>query len=267
MNVLITGAAGGLGRVFINECLKRNYDVCATDIDESGLKQIKDGMFFKHARSILTFPCDITNKSSLDRLMDYLMDNGFEVDMLLNVAGMDKEGGFLERNFSEIEKIIHLNVLGTLGVTHKVLSYKEISKPFYIINISSLAANQPIPLKATYAASKRFLLDFSRALSQELSSKKVKVLAVCPGGLATRDDVMKAIEGQGFFGAITTCNMEKVVSKSIDYVIKGKQIYVPGGVNKFSRFISYFIPVGTTTKILYKRWLKAQSTWLHKKEG
>jgi len=262
MKVLITGAAGGLGRAFVNECTKRNYQVCATDINTQGLKTMKEGIFNRYKKDILIHPCDLTKDDSVQSLLDYLTEQQFDADMLLNVAGIDYEGGFLDRSFSDIQNVINLNILGTLRVIHKILSSKKFSNRFYIVIISSLAAEQPIPLKATYAASKRFLLDFSRALGEELKSKNVNVLAVCPGGLTTTNEVMNAINGQGFFGAITTCNIEKVVTHSIDYVMKGKTKYIPGVFNKLISGLNYLLPVRFTTKYLYKRWAKAQSTWL-----
>ncbi len=262
MNVLITGAAGGLGRAFINECIKRKYDICATDINEIGLNSIRQGVKNRYDTEILVYQCDITNDESINKLIDYLDDSGFTVDMLLNVAGLDNEGGFLQRPFTDIQNIINLNILGTLRITHRILSRKVINKKFYLINISSLAAEQPIPLKATYAASKRFLLDFSQAISEEFKSKKINVLAVCPAGLVTTESVIKAIKGQGFFGAITTCNMEIIVKKTIDYSLKGRRKYTPGLFNKITSFLNHFLPVNLITKLLFKRWTKAQSTWL-----
>lgn len=262
MNVLITGAAGGLGRAFINECIKRGYGICATDINEVGLSSIKKGVKNRYDKEILVCKCDITIDDSVNNLLDYLEDLNFSVDMLINVAGIDNEGGFLQRSFNDIQKIINLNILGTLRVTHKILSRKEILKRFYLINISSLAAEQPIPLKATYAASKRFLLDFSQAISEEFKSKQINVLVVCPAGLVTTENVMKAIKGQGFFGAITTCNIEIIVKRTLDYSLRGRTKYIPGTFNKITSFLNHFLPVNLITKLLHKRWAKAQSTWL-----
>jgi short-subunit dehydrogenase len=78
----------------------------------------------------------------------------------------------------------------------------------------------------------------------------------------TNETVIKAIEGQGFFGALTTCRMEVIVKKTIKYVLKGKTKYIPGFFNKFTSLLNHFLPTGITTKILYKRWTKAQSQWL-----
>ncbi len=263
MKVLITGAAGGLGRAFVNECAKRGYEICAIDINESGLKNIKEGIKNRFSKDIVTFNCDITDDASIKSLGESLNELDFRPDMLLNVAGVDHEGGFTQREFNELNRIVELNISGTLRITHNVVSQKEKNKPLYIVFVSSLAAEQPIPLKATYAASKRFLLDFSYALGEELKEDNVKVLALCPGGLATKDDVIKAIEGQGFFGSVTTCNIEKVVTRTIDKVLKGRKKYVPGNFNKFTAILGSLIPINLTTKLLHKRWTKAQSTWLN----
>jgi len=264
MNVLITGAAGGLGRAFVNECARRGYFIIATDVNKHGLSNIRQGIEYRFGKSILTYQCDITSQESIDILMKQLEDKEIGIDMLLNVAGLESEGNFKENSFENINKIIQLNILGTLRITHNVLSRRFDKRPLYIVNVSSLAAKQPIPLKATYAASKRFLLDFTYALAQEQKHDSVKVLALCSGGLATNVNVIQRIEAQGFFGTITTCRIEKTVHRTINKVLKGKTIYIPGIFNKFTTFLGYFIPVNIKTKILYKRWFNAQSTWLTK---
>jgi short-subunit dehydrogenase len=264
MKVLITGASGGLGRAFVNECAKRNYTIIATDINQYGLDSIKKGIEYRFAKEIFTYQCDITSQESVDSLIKYLENNNFNIDMLLNVAGLDYEGGFIENGFQEINNIIQLNISGTLRITHEIISKRIKERPLYIVNVSSLAAEQPMPLKATYAASKRFLLDFSYALAEEMKSESVNVLALCPGGLATKETVIKAIEGQGFFGQVTTCNIERMVHQTINNVLKGKRKYVPNIFNKITAFLGGFIPITITTRILYKRWSKAQSTWLNK---
>lgn len=262
MNVLITGASGGLGRAFVNECVKREDTVIATDINQHGLVGIQQGVEHRFGKQIYTYPCDITSPTSMNSFMNYLLEKSLKVDMLLNVAGLDYEGSFMKRDFCETNNIIQLNILGTLRMTYEILSTRDKTKPFYIINVSSLAAEQPIPLKATYAASKRFLLDFSYALAEEMKREKVHVLALCPGGLATKDSVIKAIKAQGFFGKITTCHMETMVHRTINQALKGKRKYIPGFFNKFTTFLGKFLPIPLITKILYKRWFLAQSTWL-----
>lgn len=123
MNVLLTGAAGGVGRAMAVECGKRGYDLFLTDMDEAALRRVQAG---------------------------------------------------LER--------------------------RRKGKPFTAVFVSSLASLFPMPLKATYAASKRFLLDFATALRQELRGEGVNVLALCPAGMVTTEKDRRGYPRAGVLG-------------------------------------------------------------------
>jgi short-subunit dehydrogenase len=68
-----------------------------------------------------------------------------------------------------------------------------------LVFVSSLASMFPMPHKAAYAASKRFLLDFATALRHELKTHNVRVLALCPGGLVTTKEAVRSIAAQGIW--------------------------------------------------------------------
>ncbi len=149
-------------------------------------------------------------------------------------------------------------------MTYVALHHRDKTRPYNIVFVSSMAAMQPIPLKATYAASKKFILNFSLAIREELKSENVRVTTICPGGLATTPEAIAGIETQGFFGSATTNNLEIVARRTIKHALNGKMMYVPGSMNKFLSFLAKFIPLRQTTKMLYKRWTKAQNQWLDK---
>ena len=88
---------------------------------------------------------------------------------LINVAGIDHEGLFCDQSREQIRTILRLNIEGTLEMTHALLELRDASTRFLVVNTASLAAFSPMPHKATYAASKRFLLDFSLALREEFA--------------------------------------------------------------------------------------------------
>lgn len=228
MNVLITGASGGLGRAFAICCAQRGCNLLLTDIEENGLYAIQNGLKRQFDGNILIKRCDMTIDKDVRELMDYANQQNFKLDMLLNVAGIDYEGGFMQRDFLQISEILSVNVEATLRITHHALKLRRPEGRFYVVFVSSLASLYPIPLKATYAASKRFLLDFSLALGQELKSKNVFVLSLCPGGLCTTQDSLRGIEAQGFWGSMTTNRIEKVVHQTINRSLRGKRIYIPG---------------------------------------
>ena len=180
MNVLITGAAGGLGRAMAVECGKRGYNLFLTDVNADGLRRVQTGLERQFGATVSAQACDLTDPASVDALLNVLDSHDIQFDMLLNIAGVDFEGGFLSRDREHVVKIVSLNDAGTLRITHAILERRREGKPFIAVFVSSLASMFPMPLKATYAASKRFLLDFATSLRQELREEHVNVLVLCP---------------------------------------------------------------------------------------
>lgn len=263
MNVMITGAAGGLGRAMAVECARRGWDIFLTDINESGLEPLRAGLERQYGVSAAAKACDLTDSGDVDGLLASLDRERVRFDMLLNIAGVDFEGGFQSREREKVVKIVSLNDAAALRITHAVLERRRENKPFYAVFVSSLASMFPMPLKATYAASKRFLLDFALALRQELKGENANVLALCPGGMITTEQAAAAIEAQGFFGRITTNPVEKVARKTIDGVLAGKACYIPGSFNRFLSVLGRVVPRRIVAAAVYRRWSGAQRKWLH----
>ena len=267
MNVLITGAAGGLGRTLANECARRGYNLWLTDINADGLAQIKTGLTRQFDAAVTVRACDLTSEQSVDELMAFIDERHVRFDMLLNVAGIDYEGGFLKRSSNKIVQIVSLNNTATLRITHAVLERRRGDAHFTLLFISSLASMFPMPLKATYAASKRFLYDFSLALRQEMKEQDVSVTVLCPGGLATTNEAMNGIAAQGFWGSATTNQLESVARKVIDKALAGRVVYIPGILNRLLTFLGKIAPRALVTSVVYARFSGAQKKWLETDEG
>ena len=264
MTALITGAAGGLGRAMAWECARRGYDLFLTDICEKKLEQLKSGLSRQFNINVDSFRADLTDSREFEELMNYIDGRGYRFNMLLNIAGIDREGGFTLRQESEIIDIVRINVEATTKMTYEII--KRRANDLAILFASSLASQFSIPLKATYSASKRYLYDLSLSLREELKSEGIKVMALCPGGLATTDEIVKAIKAQGLFGRLTTNKMDKICRKSLDRMLKGKAEYFPGFFNNCLRILARLFSRQTVARILYKRFSHSQKKWLEIKE-
>lgn len=262
MHVLITGAAGGLGRALAVECARRGYRLFLTDRNAQALCHIQDGLCRQFGVQVTAVPCDLTDSASVDAMLDQIDRAQMQFDMLLNVAGLDYEGAFLGCQRENIVQIVALNDAATLRITHAVLQRRSPGRRFFLVFVSSLASLFPMPLKATYAASKRFLLDFATALRQELKSQNVAVLALCPGGMATNEAVCNAIYAQGIWGSLTANPLEVVARRTLDRVLAGKSRYVPGVLNRFLIIVGRFLPRRCIAALVHWRWCKAQQKWL-----
>lgn len=265
MNVLITGAAGGLGRALATECGRRGYNLFLTDVNEEGLRCIQRGLERQFNAVVTTKACDLTNAESVDEMLEVIDRNNIRFDLLLNIAGLDFEGGFMGREREKVVKIVLLNDAATLRITHAILERRRPGRHFTIVFVSSLASMFPMPLKATYAASKRFLLDFATSLRQELKNQDANVLVLCPGGMVTTKEAMEGIAAQGFWGDATTNPLEAVARKTLDRALEGKGIYVPGGLNQTLSFFGKIVPRSWVAAVVYWRWSHAQGKWLESK--
>ncbi len=256
--VFITGATGGLGKALAAECASRGWDLFLTDLREERLAVLAAGLERSCGVRVLYRAADLTNTESLRDMFGSVQADGLRFRGVINVAGTDHEGLFLERRPEEIVAILRLNIEATLVVTHALLQQRDQAVPFRIINVSSLAAFFSMPVKATYAASKRFILDFSLALRNELREQNVTVSVLCPAGLPTTEDCIAAIESQGLMGQLTTEDIGKVAHQTIEAALRGQAIIIPGLLNRVIRWLGGLIPATNVADLVGSRWRLAQ---------
>jgi len=255
--MMITGARGGLGSAFVLEAAKRGYDLFLTD-------RIVDGDSYsrrlseKYQIEIIYRPCDLAEGSARESFLNALKLEGFKFWSLINVAGLDHEGMFLEKTRSQILKILNLNVVSTTDMIHGILPLRDPEKRFRLINVCSLAGFYPMPYKATYAASKRYLLDLSRALHEEIREFG-SVTALCPAGMPTTVECMRSMFAQGFWGLATSVNPDVAARVTIKAALRGRTLVIPGFLNQVIHFISAMVPSGMARKYVAKRWHSARS--------
>ena len=252
--VMITGASGGLGKAFAVECASRGWDLFLTDLRPEPLEALANSLQNTYSIKVLTQACDLTKAEARAELLAQVKEAGNFFWGLINVAGLDYEGPFHEQSTCQIQTILRLNIEGTLGMIHGMMDFRDPLKRFHIINVASLAGFFPMPIKATYAASKRFLLDFSLALRSELKDAGATVTALCPAGLATTDKCIESIQSQGIMGLLTTENVSTVANQTLNAALKGKAVCIPGGLNQFMRIASAFLPRTAIANLIGIRW-------------
>jgi short-subunit dehydrogenase len=256
--VLVTGATGGLGKAFAVECASRGWDLFLTDQRLDALATLASGLQAAYRVQVSWLPCDLTDAGNRENLFETLHQLGLRFWVLVNVAGVDYEGLFYERSRQQIRAILRLNIEATLEVTHALLELRDPLSTFRIVNVASLAAFAPMPAKATYAASKRFLLDFSIALGEEVRGLGATVTALCPAGMPTTPEIVRAIEAQGWIGQITTQDTGRVAALTLDAALKGRRVVVPGIVNRFLHSLGSLAPATWSARLLGKRWQAAR---------
>ena len=257
--VLISGATGGLGKAFAVECASRAWDIFLTDRYSAPLQQLAASLRQTYGVRVETYACDLSDGDAREGLFTHVQAEGLRFWGLINVAGLDFEGPFYEQPGQKIQTIVRVNVEGTLDMLHHIMDVRDPQRTLRIINVASLAAFYPMPVKATYAASKRFLLDFSLALGSELRDQNATVTVLCPAGMPTNDECVRSIDSQGMMGQLTTWNTGSVANLTLDAALKGKRVCIPGTINRMLQVAGQMVPRSLIVALISWRWKQTRA--------
>lgn len=178
---IITGASSGLGRAYAEEMDHR------AEIDEFWLiarredRLIELSERLEHSCRIL--PLDLTEEESIETVRALLEAEQPRVDTLISCAGFGKFGKAQDLSNGEIQAMIDLNCRAAVELTGVCIPY--LRRGSRVLEVCSCAGFQPLPGLNLYAATKAFLLSYTRALAYELKARGVKVTAVCPYWIKT----------------------------------------------------------------------------------
>jgi short-subunit dehydrogenase len=181
--MVVTGAAGGIGKALVGELLKRGAYVAAIDINEQALFELKSFYTNDH---LSTHIIDITSESQVASLPDLIIKTHGAVDGIINNAGIIQPFEPLS-NLSDqtIHRVMNINFFGTLNMTRAFLPYLQRRDEAHIINISSMGGFLPVPLQTVYGASKAAVKLLTEGLYAELMDTNIHVSVVMPGGIET----------------------------------------------------------------------------------
>lgn len=238
---LITGASMGLGKEMAIECARRGRNLIMVALPGRNLKQLCDELEYTFGIKAVSRECDLTNEQALNDLAFDIISN-YAVDQLINNAGIGGTARFEESSPEYLDKIIHLNIRATTMLTRIFLPELKSHLKSLVMNVSSVAAFGALPFKTIYPASKAFIYSFSRSLSRELRGTGVRVVVVTPGPIVTNPDVAMRIISQGALGRIGLLTAGEITRLALDGAERGKEVIVPGFINRLNRFLIRWIP-------------------------
>lgn len=223
--IIITGASSGMGVEFALQ-----LDNVFHNIDEIWLiarrkkEMLEVAQYLEHTTRVLDM--DVADEEQVERFRKLLADEKPVIRMLVNCAGYGIMGDFSASNISEELGMIDVNCRALTQMTYLCIPYMK--KNSRIIQLASSAAFLPQPNFAVYAATKSYAYSFSRALNQELRSKKIYVTAVCPGPVDTPFfDIAEKTGSTLAVKKLTLVRADQVVKKAIadSYHKREKSVY------------------------------------------
>ena len=177
---IVTGASQGLGKAVALTLAANGARVAcvARSVDKLNetVQQIEDAGGAAEA-----FACDVTDRESVDGLVDQVVEQWEKLDILVNNAGITRDTLLPRMSDDEWDAVINTNLRGCFLFARAASRYMMRARYGRIINMSSVSGLIGNPGQTNYSASKAGLIGLTRSLSRELAGRKVTVNAVAPG--------------------------------------------------------------------------------------
>lgn len=238
---IISGASSGIGLEISKEIDKLSLDeIWLISSSADKLARASEGFNTK----VRIFALDLSNNYSFDVIDDALKSSNPNVKYLVCSAGVGYNGNFEELNCSQISKMTEINVTALTKLTSLVLPY--VNEGGKIIEIASSAGFMPQPGFSVYAATKSYVISFSRALRQELKAKKISVTAVCPGPVDT--PFFSGLENVKEYKKKYAISPQKVAIGALKASKRNKALFVPTFSMKMVHLASKIVPTSFILK-------------------
>ncbi len=177
--VLVTGAAGGMGREICARFLDEGSTVAAFDIKTAGLKKLAESA--GAGARLLTDTVDIADYDAVCSAVAVVEDALGPIDVLVNNAGWDRFTNFLDTDEAFRSKVVSINLMGPINMMHAVLSRMADRQKGCVVTIASDAGRVGSSGQAVYSACKGGVIALTKTLARELARRNILLNCVCPG--------------------------------------------------------------------------------------
>lgn len=232
---IITGSSSGLGTVYAKVIAKKY-----PELDELWLiarRMERLSAVSKSLEGVVSRPIqfDLADNNSYEAIGRLLKAEKPNIKILVNNAGTDKSGPFLQIGTDDISMMTDLNVKGLSMMDRLCIPW--MSQGSIILHICSVSAFSPLPYQSVYCASKAYVRFLGRALHEEMRNKGINVCTMFPGSMDTELWIGK--EGQSHLPFL---DMDVITERSLRYAEHGRGTYTPGLMYKLYRLFAKILP-------------------------
>lgn len=235
--VLITGASRGIGKAIAKEF--------ATDFDvvlnfASSIDQAKQVLSELHPGNHRLYQCDVQDSEAVKSMMDEVYKEYGHIDVLVNNAGITKDGLLLRMSESDFDQVIGINTKGCFNCIQAVSKIMMKQRAGKIINMASVIGLVGNVGQVNYAASKGAILAMTKAVAKELGSRNIQVNAIAPGFIHTemtdslkdeyKNQLMQTIALKRFGQAEEVAKVTRFLASDDASYMTGQVLVVDGGM-------------------------------------
>lgn len=181
---IVTGAASGLGKAIALRFAEAGSAVAVADINYDGAVLVSDEIKKMGVKSTAV-KIDTTKEEQFDTLIDTTVKELGDLDIMINNAGIGIMKPILDFSPEEIDRLLTIDLRGTIFGSRAAAKYMLKKKSGKIINTSSIAAKLGVPGATIYAAAKNGVIAFTNTLAREVAEYNINVNSICPGIIRT----------------------------------------------------------------------------------
>lgn len=229
---LITGASSGIGEAFALRLAKSQCNLVLVARRMPLLEALKTKLEAAHPIRVTIIEQDLTLADAAKSVHTLTTHLNLKIDLLINNAGIGKQGDFLKTTFSDHQHMVQLNINALVDLTYLYTKDMASQGGGYVLLISSIVAFSPVPTYATYASTKTFSLHFGEALFYDLRQYNIHVTVSAPGGTKTnfRSALGQAVSVRKQRTYLTA---DAVAAQSLKGLAKRKRLVITGKLNIF----------------------------------
>jgi short-subunit dehydrogenase len=242
---LITGASGGIGEAIAKQLAAQKEHLVLVARNELKLQQLCKTIAEEFKIKVDFIAADLYDPKSPELIYKACKERDYQVDSLINNAGIGSGGEFEEIDLQSELNMLQLNTSALVSLTHYFLHDMKARKSGTIVNIGSMISFMPVPYMAVYSATKAFVRFFTQSLYEECKPYGVNVMLFSPG--LTETNFMQAAKlendkGKALTAGAKTQTAEQVAAEFIKAYVKKQSFAVSGAFNRFAVKLLTFIP-------------------------
>jgi short-subunit dehydrogenase len=253
---LITGASGGIGLCLAKQLAQKGYNLLLIARSSDKLSQLKVSFAQQYGVDVHYLTLDISSNESHKEIIQWVSLNNWSVTILINNAGYGLWESVENASLEALQNMIQLNTTSLVNLCHSFIPILKKSSQSYIMNVASTASYQAVPYLSTYAATKAFVVLFSRGLKWELINSPISVTCLSPGATSTGFIDRAGMDKLKEKAEKLSMKPEEVAKIAINAMFNKKAEVIPGFTNWLSVKLTYLLPkllVERVALALYKK--------------
>ncbi|MCQ4847815.1 3-oxoacyl-[acyl-carrier-protein] reductase [Gordonibacter pamelaeae] len=243
-SAVVTGSSRGIGRAVAEELARAGFDVCVNCSSErglSGVQQLADQLAAEHGVRAIAVAANVADAAEAEALVAAAHEAFGRVDVLVNNAGITRDGLIARMKEEDFDAVIDVNLKGTFNCCKAAAQRMMKQRYGRIVNLSSVVGVAGNAGQANYAASKAGVIGLTKSLARELAARNVTANAVAPGFIATdMTDALSEKQREAILGRIAAKRLGApedvaalvrfLASEEADY-ITGQVVCIDGGMS------------------------------------